>query len=270
MATAAETIDSEDMAAGGGLGTTFVSIVIPCLNEERTIGACVAEALAGLTAAGVPGEVVVCDNGSTDASAKLAAQAGARVVSCRARGYGNAVRSGVESARGAIIVVADGDGSYDLANITPFLIALSAGADLVVGNRFRGGIQQGAMPWQNKYLGTPVLTALVRLVFGARLGDVNCGLRACTRTAFEAISPRTPGMEFASEMIARAALAGLTLVEVPTVLRPDGRDRPPHLRPWRDGWRHLRSLVALRLRTWYAGRAKAGVPVAAGGSPTAA
>jgi hypothetical protein len=137
----------------------------------------------------------------------------------------------------------------------------------VVGNRFQGGIQPGAMPWPNKHLGTPVLTALVRGLFGAPLGDVNCGLRACTRTAFEAITPRTPGREFASEMIARAALTRLNIVEVPTILRPDGRNRPPHLRPWRDGWRHLWLLISMRLRTWFTRRAKASRVALESGSP---
>lgn len=267
MFSAVETTVTEDVVAAVGPKTAFVSIVIPCLNEERTIGACVAEALAGLAAAGMCGEIVVCDNGSTDRSAEIAAQAGARLVRCCATGYGNAVRCGVEAARGRMILIADGDGSYDLSHIGPFIAAMSDGAELVIGNRFHGGIQTGAMPWLHRRLGTPLLTALARLLFAAPVGDVNCGLRGLTRGAFEAMSLRAPGMELASEMIARAALVGLKIVDVPTILRPDGRGRRSHLRPWRDGLRHLRLLVSLRLRAWLTRRAKASRAGPAIGSP---
>lgn len=266
MASALEARRTDDAQVAAWPERTFVSIVIPCLNEERTIAGCVTEALAGLTAACMPGEIIVCDNGSTDRSAELAVLAGARLVHCPARGYGNAVRCGVQAARGRVILMGDGDGSYDFSRIGPFVAAMIDGAQLVVGNRFQGGVQAGAMPWLNRRLGTPLLTALARRLFAVRVGDVNCGLRGFTREAFEAMSLRAPGMELASEMIARAALVGLKIVEVPTVLRPDGRGRPSHLRPWRDGMRHLRLLASLRLRAYFTRRAAAGASVGEVGS----
>ena len=220
-----------------------VTAVIPCLNEERTIGACVDKARAGLDALGQEGEVVVVDNGSSDRSAEVAAAHGARVVREPVRGYGAALRAGVEAARGAIVVMGDADESYDWAALGPFVAKIREGYDLVIGNRFLGGIRPGAMPPLHRYLGNPVLSAITRLAFGVKLGDVHCGMRACTRDAFARMSTATLGMEFATEMVASAAYQGLRIAEVPTPLYPDKRGRPPHLRTFRDGWRHLRFIL---------------------------
>lgn len=220
-----------------------VSVVLPCLNEARTLGGCVQEALAAFAASELSGEVIVADNGSTDGSPALAQQLGARVVSVTAKGYGNALRGGIAAARGRFVVMGDADGSYDFGHLPRFVARLRAGADLVMGNRFRGGIAPGAMPWKNRYLGNPVLSFLGRLFFRTGIGDFHCGLRAFSATAYRRMDLRTTGMEFASEMVIKAVLFGLRVEEVPTVLRKDGRDRPPHLRPWRDGWRHLRFML---------------------------
>jgi hypothetical protein len=224
-------------------GEILVSAVIPCLNEERTVGACVDKARAGLAALGVAGEVIVVDNGSSDRTAEIAVARGARVVPEPARGYGSALRAGIEAARGRIIVMADGDESYDWSSIDAFVRKVEEGYDLVVGNRFRGGIEPGAMPALHRYLGNPVLSAVTRLAFGVQVGDVHCGMRAFTRAGYERMRMGTPGMEFATEMIASAAHEGLRVAEVPTRLYPDKRDRPPHLRTFRDGWRHLRFIL---------------------------
>jgi glycosyltransferase involved in cell wall biosynthesis len=221
----------------------LVSAVIPCLDEERSIGACVEKALASFKALGVAGEVVVVDNGSMDRTAGIAAAAGARVVSEPAKGYGAALRTGIESARGRIIVMGDGDDSYDWSAIGPFVRKIQEGHDLVIGNRFQGGILPGAMPPLHRYLGNPALSAVTRLAFGVKVGDVHCGMRAFTREAFGRLRMGTPGMEFATEMIASAAHQGLRIAEVPTRLHPDKRGRPPHLRTFRDGWRHLRFIL---------------------------
>jgi len=221
----------------------LVSAVIPCLDEERTIGICVEKALGSFRALGVAGEVVVVDNGSTDRSAEIAAQLGARVVPEPVKGYGAALRTGIESARGRIVVIGDGDDSYDWAAIAPFVRKIQEGYDLVVGNRFKGGILPGAMPPLHRYLGNPVLSAITRFAFGVKIGDVHCGMRAFTREAFGRMRTGTPGMEFATEMVANAAHQGLRIGEVPTRLYPDKRNRPPHLRTFRDGWRHLRFIL---------------------------
>lgn len=220
-----------------------VSIVMPCLNEARTVGACVQEALAAIAATGVSGEVVVADNGSTDGSRELAAAAGARLIAVAERGYGAALRCGILAARGRYVLMGDCDCSYNFSHLPRFLERLRAGDDLVMGNRFRGGIQAGAMPWKNRFLGNPVLSFIGRLFFRTGIGDFHCGLRAFSRRAFDRMNLQTSGMEFASEMVIRATMLRLRVSEVPTVLRPDGRDRPPHLRPWRDGWRHLRFML---------------------------
>lgn len=224
-------------------GEIEVSIVMPCLNESRTIEACVREALDGLREASVSGEVVVADNGSTDGSQELARRAGARVADVKAKGYGNALRGGIEASRGRFILMGDADSSYDFSHLPRFLERLRAGDLLVMGNRFRGGIAPGAMPWKNRHLGNPFLSWLGRLLFSTPSRDFHCGLRAFTKEAYEAMDLRTTGMEFASEMVIKASLLGMRVSEVPTVLRKDGRDRPPHLRPWRDGWRHLRFML---------------------------
>jgi glycosyltransferase involved in cell wall biosynthesis len=220
-----------------------LTILMPCLNEAETVGRCVRKAQSFLQRYGVSGEVLVSDNGSQDGSPEIACRFGARVVNAPTRGYGAALIYGTLAARGKYVIMGDADESYDFAGLLPFLEQLRMGAELVVGNRFRGGIKPGAMPWMNRWIGTPVLSALGRLFFHSQVRDFNCGLRACTRDALQKLNLRTTGMEFASEMIVKAALLGLNVAEVPTTLSPAGRSRPPYLRPWRDGWRHLRSLL---------------------------
>jgi len=220
-----------------------VSLVMPCLNEERTVGICVRKAQAALNALGVNGEVIVADNGSTDRSVEIARELGARVVTQPVKGYGAALQAGIEASRGRIVVMGDADDSYDWGAIEPFVRKVEEGWDLVVGNRFKGGILPGAMPWLHRYVGNPVLSLFTRIAFGVGLGDVHCGMRAFTRSAFERMRTGTSGMEFATEMVANAAHGGLRIAEVPTRLYPDKRDRPPHLRSFRDGWRHLRFIL---------------------------
>ncbi len=221
----------------------LVSAVMPCLNEARTLETCIRKAQRAFDAMGVPGEVIVADNGSTDGSVEIATSLGARVVRQSIRGYGAALSKGIESARGTYIVLADADDSYDWSQIAPFVARLEDGFDLVVGNRFKGGIQRGAMPILHRYVGNPVLSWLARAVHQAPLGDFHCGIRALRRDAFPRMRVRTPGMEFATEMIVNSVKAGLRISEVPTTLVKDGRDRPPHLRSFRDGWRHLRFIL---------------------------
>lgn len=216
---------------------------MPCLNEAETVAHCVAQALEYLSASGVAGEVIVADNGSTDGSEHLAEGAGARVVPVAARGYGAALAGGITAARGRYVIMGDADASYDFAHLDPFLARLRSGDDLVMGNRFAGGISVGAMPALHRYLGNPVLTAIGRLLFRSPVRDFHCGLRGFSRESVLTLELRTTGMEFASEMVVKATLMGLRVSEVPTTLRPDGRSRPPHLRSWRDGWRHLRFLL---------------------------
>ncbi len=220
-----------------------LSVVLPCLNEARTLAACLDEIAAAFAAHGIAGEIVVADNGSTDGSQAIAAAHGARLVPVAAKGYGFALRGGIAAARGRYIVMGDADGSYDFGHLPRFLERLRAGADLVMGNRFAGGVLPGAMPWKNRYIGNPILSFLGRLFFRTGIRDFHCGLRGFSAAAYRQMDLRTTGMEFASEMVIKARLLGLRLEEVPTVLRPDGRDRPPHLRPWRDGWRHLRFML---------------------------
>lgn len=232
-----------------------LTVVIPCLNEALTITGCVREAMDALATSGIAGEVVVADNGSTDGSQALATAAGARVVPITIKGYGNALRGGIAAARGRFILMGDADGSYDFSHLPRFVERLRAGADLVMGNRFLGGIAPGAMPWKNKHIGNPVLSFVGRLFFGTPIGDFHCGLRAFSADAYRRMDLRTTGMELASEMVIKSVLFGLRVEEVPTVLRKDGRDRPPHLRPWRDGWRHLRFMLLFSPRWlfWYPG-----------------
>jgi hypothetical protein len=217
---------------------------MPCLNESRTVASCVRDALLYFERTGTRGEVVVADNGSTDGSQEIARAAGARVVDVPRRGYGAALMGGIEAARGEIVVMADADESYDWQAMGPFVEAVRGGAALVMGNRFKGGILPGAMPALHRYLGNPVLSMIARIVFGTAVGDFHSGMRAFTREAYGQMRLRTAGMEFATEMVANSIRAGLPIVEVPTVLRPDGRNRPPHLRSFRDGWRHLRFILA--------------------------
>ncbi|HEV3007651.1 MAG TPA: glycosyltransferase family 2 protein [Burkholderiales bacterium] len=222
---------------------TELTILMPCLNEAATVGSCVAKARGFLERAGIAGEVLVADNGSDDGSAALAQQAGARVVQVPERGYGAALAAGIAAARGRYVIMGDADDSYDFGRLEPFVEKLRQGYPLVMGNRFRGGIRPGAMPPLHRYLGNPVLSFVGRLFFGARVGDFHCGLRGFDRDAVRSLELKTPGMEFASELVVKAALAGWRIAEVPTTLHPDGRGRPPHLRRWRDGWRHLRFLL---------------------------
>ena len=220
-----------------------LTVLMPCLNEARTVQACVRAALAFFRNAGIEGEVLVADNGSTDGSAQLARAAGARVVEVPVRGYGAALLAGIADAQGEYIIMGDADDSYDFSRLQAFVERLRSGADLVMGNRFKGGIEPGAMPFLHRYLGNPVLSFIGRLFFRSSIGDFHCGLRGFSRSAVLRLGLITAGMEFASELIAKAALAGLRIEEVPTTLRPDGRGRPSHLRTWRDGWRHLRFLL---------------------------
>jgi glycosyltransferase involved in cell wall biosynthesis len=223
--------------------TLELSIVMPCLNEAETLATCIQKAQWYLAQYEISGEVLVADNGSTDGSQEIAQQMGARVIDVNERGYGSALRAGIAAARGQYIIMGDADDSYDFTSLTPFLKRLREGYDLVMGNRFKGGIKPGAMPPLHRYLGNPVLTWVGRLFFGSPCGDFHCGLRGFRRDAIHRLDLRTTGMEFASEMVVKASLYNLQITEVPTTLSPDGRSRPPHLRSWRDGWRHLRFLL---------------------------
>ena len=225
-----------------------LTIVIPCLNEAEPLAQVVDRAHRFLHAYGVRGEVIVADNGSTDGSVAIAIAGGARVVPIAERGYGAALRGGIAAARGTPVAMGDADCSYDFMTLMPFLERLRAGTDLVVGNRFLGGIGRGAMPALHRYLGNPVLTLAGRLFYSAPIGDFHCGLRAFRREAIAALDLISPGMEYASEMIVKAQLAGLTMAEVPTALAKDGRSRAPHLRSWSDGWRHLKFLLVFAPR----------------------
>jgi glycosyltransferase involved in cell wall biosynthesis len=216
-----------------------LSVVLPCYNEEETLEACIREAQEGIEASGVTGEVIVADNNSTDRSREIALQAGARVVEIEPRGYGNALSGGINAARGEYVIMGDADMSYDFTHVPRFVEKLDEGYDLVMGNRFAGGIQEGAMPWKNRVIGNPILSGIGKLLFKISCGDFHCGLRGFRRDAFDSMHLNCSGMEFASEMVIKSELLGLKISEVPTVLRPDGRSGSPRLRPWRDGLRHL-------------------------------
>jgi glycosyltransferase involved in cell wall biosynthesis len=220
-----------------------LTILMPCLNEAATIVRCVEQARRFLEDAAIAGEVLISDNGSTDGSAAMAEAAGARVIHAPERGYGAALRAGIAAARGDYVIMGDADDSYDFSRLEAFVEKLRAGFPLVMGNRFRGGIRAGAMPPLHRYLGNPVLSFVGRLFFHTGVGDFHCGLRGFDRERILSLGLRTPGMEFASEMVVKAALAAWRIAEVPTTLSPDGRGRPSHLRSWRDGWRHLRLLL---------------------------
>ncbi len=226
-----------------------VSIVMPCLNEELTLPRCIEMAQAALVTLrdrhGFHGEVVIADNGSTDESRRIADRMGARVVACPVRGYGAALRYGILAARGRYVVMGDADASYDFRESVPMVERLMEGYEICMGSRFRGAILPGAMPWMNRHIGNPVLTAVLNLFFRSGLTDAHCGMRAFTKQAFERLDPSSRGMEFASEMVIKATLLNQRRTEVPVTLHPDGRGRPPHLRPFRDGWRHLRYLMML-------------------------
>jgi glycosyltransferase involved in cell wall biosynthesis len=230
--------------------TTMIelSVVLPCLNEAETLATCIKKARGSMEALGVAGEIVVADNGSTDGSQAIADSLGARVVPVPERGYGAALRTGIAAAEGRFVIMADADDSYALDDLGPFVDALRAGADLVMGNRFAGGIEPGAMPALHRYLGNPVLSWVGRLFFRVPINDFHCGMRGFRRDRVMELRLTTVGMEFASEMVVRSAINGLHITEVPTTLKPDGRSRAPHLRTWRDGWRHLRFLLAFSPR----------------------
>lgn len=219
------------------------SIVMPCLNEAETLASCIQKARRSLDENRVAGEIIIADNGSSDGSQEIAAGLGARVVQVAARGYGNALMGGIAAARGKYVIMGDADDSYDFASLGAFIWQLREGYDLVMGNRFLGGIKPGAMPPLHRYLGNPVLTTLGRLFFRSPVGDFHCGLRGFRKSAVINLDLHTTGMEFASEMVVKATLHGMRVTEVPTTLSPDGRTRAPHLRSWRDGWRHLRFLL---------------------------
>lgn len=220
-----------------------LTVLMPCLNEARTLAACIAKAQQFFERSGVAGEVLIADNGSSDDSVEVALAHGAQVLLVRQRGYGAALLAGIRSARGRFVVMGDSDDSYDFAHLQGFVDALRAGHQLVMGNRFAGGIRPGAMPPLHRYLGNPVLSFIGRLFFRSPVRDFHCGLRGFERQAMLDLDLHSSGMEFASEMVVKATLGGLRIAEVPTTLSPDGRDRPPHLRSWRDGWRHLRFLL---------------------------
>ncbi len=232
-----------DIAADSNTDFVEVSIVMPCLNEAETLSTCITKAQWFLNHHHLTGEIIIADNGSTDGSQNIAAEHGVRLVQVRDRGYGSALRAGIAAARGQYIIMGDADNSYDFTQLLPFIDQLRLGYDLVMGNRFKGGIEPGAMPPLHRYLGNPVLTWIGRLFFASPCQDFHCGLRGFRKDAIESLGLRTTGMEFASEMVVKATLYRLKIAEVPTVLSPDGRSRAPHLRSWRDGWRHLRFLL---------------------------
>jgi glycosyltransferase involved in cell wall biosynthesis len=247
------------------LRTVELTILMPCLNEAETVAACVYKAHDFLNRTGIDGEVVVADNGSSDGSQELARAAGARVVRVEKKGYGNAVIGGIDAAQGQFVIMADADDSYDFSQLDAFIDGLRAGHMLVIGQRFRGGIRPGAMPFLHRYLGNPLLSFAGRLFFSTNVGDFHCGLRGVDRAAALQLGLSAPGMELASEMVVKAKLAGWPIAEVPTVLSPDGRSRAPHLRSWRDGWRHLRFLLMMSPRSLmlYPGTCLVGLGVAA-------
>ncbi len=226
-----------------GSAACELTILMPCLDEAETLEVCIGKALASLRELKINGEVLISDNGSTDGSQQIARDAGARVVDAPIKGYGGALQAGIASARGKYIIMGDADDSYDFSNLGPFVEKLRQDYDLVMGNRFKGGIEPGAMPPLHKYLGNPVLSFLGRLFFTSEIRDFHCGLRGFSKDAANRMGLQTSGMEFASEMVVKATLQKMKVTEVPTTLSPDGRSRPPHLRSWRDGWRHLRFLL---------------------------
>ena len=223
--------------------TLDVTILMPCLNEAETLAVCVRKARTAIETLGRPGEVLIADNGSTDGSQAIAVAEGARVIPVPVRGYGAALIAGIQGAEGKYILMADADDSYDFGHLPRFVEALDSGKELVMGNRFKGGIINGAMPPLHRYLGNPVLSFIGRLFFNVPIGDFHCGIRAFRADSMRGLNLRTTGMEFASEMVVKSSLQKLAIGEVPTTLQPDGRTRAPHLRTWRDGWRHLRFLL---------------------------
>lgn len=237
-------VETRDPAGGGSASRPIeLSIVMPCLNETTTLGTCIRKAMKSIADASATGEVVVADNGSGDDSAVVAAELCARVVPVRQQGYGSALLGGIAAARGRYVIIGDADDSYDFGDLRPFLNKLREGYELVMGNRFAGEVKPGAMPALHRYVGNPVLSGIGRLLFHSPCHDFHCGLRGFDRAAILSLGLRCGGMEFASEMVVRATLAGLRIAEVPVTLWPDGRPGRPHLRPWRDGLRHLSFLL---------------------------
>jgi glycosyltransferase involved in cell wall biosynthesis len=238
-------IDSSAQAGGNvdATGQTEVSVVIPCLNEANSVGLCIDKARAAFEQIGINGEVVVADNGSTDGSVAIAEKHGARVIHVAAKGYGNALRAGIEAATGEFIIMGDADDSYDFTEVPKFVAGWREGNELVMGNRLSGKIQPGAMPWHHRYIGTPLMSGILNLFFRAGIGDVNCGMRGFTKELYNRLDLRTTGMEFASEFAIKTAKMGARVTEIPITLWPDKRGRPPHLRSFRDGWRHLRFML---------------------------
>ena len=244
--TSVNMLDAKQEARGPAVGQgVTLSIVMPCLNEARTLPTCIAKARAYLARQSFGGEIIVADNGSVDGSRTIAESLGAKVIAVSQRGYGNALRAGIAAAQGELVIMGDADDSYDFAALDPFVQKLAAGQDLVVGNRFAGGIKPGAMPPLHRYFGNPLLTLIGRIFYHSPLGDFCCGLRGFRRAPILGLGLNSPGMEFAIEMIVKATIHGLRIAEVPTTLSPDGRGRPPHLRSWRDGWRLLRFYLLL-------------------------
>ena len=243
MTASVQLADQPRLKAPDNDGAIELTILMPCLNEAETLAICIDKACGYLERSGVIGEVLIADNGSTDGSQLIAEAHGARVVAIPERGYGAALIGGIHAARGRFVIMGDADDSYDFQNLDQMIERLRQGDDLVMGNRFKGGIMKGAMPFLHKYLGNPVLSSLGRLLFRIPVGDFHCGLRGFSRESMLRLRLKSSGMEFASEMVVKAALHKLTLTEVPTVLSKDGRSRPPHLKTWRDGWRHLKFLL---------------------------
>src|SRR6202521_3715664 len=234
---------SPQQQAGPSPRPVEVSIVMPCLNEAETLATCIQKAQQAIRKDGLSAEIIVADNGSTDGSPAIATELGARVVPVKRKGYGSALIGGIDAACGRFVIMGDADDSYDFTAIAPLISKLREGYDLVVGNRFLGGIESGAMPWSHRWVGNPLLTLISRVFFHTTVGDAHCGLRGFNKDAYERMTLRATGMEFASEMVIKASLKGMRIAEVPVALRPDGRSRPPHLRTWRDGWRHLRFML---------------------------
>lgn len=224
-------------------GNVELTILMPCLNEANSLKICIDKGKKFLAENHINGEVLVTDNGSTDGSQQIAVENGARVANVAVKGYGSALMGGIRAARGKYVIMGDADDSYNFSNLAPFVEKLRQGYDLVMGNRFRGGIEEGAMPFLHKYLGNPVLSKIGRIFFDIKIGDFHCGLRGFNRESISALDLNTTGMEFASEMVIKSSLNQLKMTEVPTTLSRDKRDRPPHLRTWRDGWRHLRFML---------------------------
>jgi len=236
-------VNMAEFVEGSTTNTPEVSVVMPCLNEEKSVGGCIEQILQTFEQHDIRGEVIVADNGSTDRSAEIARGLGARVVPVEERGYGSALMGGIGAGRGKYVIMGDADGSYDFTQIPIFLEKLRSGCEIVVGNRFGGGIEPGAMPPLHRYFGNPVLTGVGRLFFRTPVHDFHCGMRGFTRDAYACMGLRTTGMEFASEMVVKASLFNLRTCEVPTTLSPDRRRGKSHIRSWHDGWRHLRFLL---------------------------